>query len=148
MSSIATLTQSLRARLTRGQQPLRYVIAGAANTIFGLSIYPLLLFSVVWFREQYLVALLVAQALSLCFAFLTYKFGVFRTRKGAAGEFFRFIPFYLAIYVINFAFLPFLVGVVGITPVVAQLIFSFLAMVGSYFWHKNVTFSSNGVEAP
>ena len=66
--------------MPRAERPLRFVLAGAANTAFGLAIYPLLLWGVPAFHTHYLIALGVAQAISLCFAFATYKIGVFRTR--------------------------------------------------------------------
>lgn len=147
MRSIESITQALGARLTRGGQPFRFVVAGAINTVFGFSIYPILLFTIPYFRREYLIALLVAQALSLCFAFLTYKIAVFQTRQRSIGEFLRFIPFYLVSYALNFAALPFLVRVIGIDPIISQIIFSLFMMVGSYFWHKNVTFTSSRMKA-
>ena len=101
-------------------RPLRFALAGAANTLFGLAIYPLLLWSVPPFRAHYLIALVVAQAVSLCFAFATYKLGVFRTQGNLAREFGAFASFYLANYAANWAALPLLVELGGIPPVAAQ----------------------------
>lgn len=136
--------QAARTRFFESGKPFRFVLAGGLNTVFGLSIYPIILLSLPYFKEHYLIALLIAQALSLCFAFVTYKFTVFRTKHGALREFGRFVPFYLISYAINFAVLPILVGVVGLDPVVAQVGFSLIMMVGSYFWHNNITFTSSG----
>ena len=144
MAPVGNIIQAIHSRLTRGERPLRFILAGGINTIFGLSVYPLLLWLIPYFRREYLVALLIAQGLSLCFAFLVYKFTVFRTRNGALGEFGRFVPFYLFNYAINFAMLPILVRGAGIPPVIAQLLFSVALMIGSYFWHSHITFSSNG----
>jgi putative flippase GtrA len=128
----------------RGERPLRFLLAGAANTAFGLALYPLLLWSVPAFHTHYLIALGAAQAVSLCFAFATYKIGVFRTRGNVAREFGTFSSFYLFNYAANWAALPLLVELGRIPPIVAQLGFTALLIVGSWFWHSRVTFRSAG----
>lgn len=111
--------------------------AGALNTAVGLAAYPLL-FSVLHLQKY--VALGVAQSSCLLFAFTTYKLAVFRTRGNILREFPRFASFYLVNYAANWASLPFMVEVLHINPMVAQLGFTFAVIVGSYFWHRNVTF--------
>ena len=123
------------------RRPLRFLAAGAANTAFGLAIYPLLLWSTPLLRTHYLLALGIAQAVSLCFAFATYKLGVFRTRGNLAREFGAFSSFYLFNYAANWAALPLLVELAGVPPVLAQLGFTALLIVGSYFWHSRVSFA-------
>ena len=130
--------------MSRAERPLRFMLAGAANTAFGLAIYPLLLWSVPAFHAHYLIALAVAQAISLCFAFATYKLGVFRTRGNVAREFGAFSSFYLFNYVANWAALPLLVELGGVPPIVAQLGFTAALILGSWFWHSRVTFRSAG----
>lgn len=130
--------------MPRAERPLRFMLAGAANTAFGLAIYPLLLWSVPAFHTHYLVALAAAQAISLCFAFATYKIGVFRTRGNVAREFGAFSSFYLFNYAANWAALPLLVELGGVPPIVAQLGFTAALILGSWFWHSRVTFRSAG----
>jgi len=124
----------------RTQRPLRFLVAGAANTLFGLGIYPLLLWSSDTLHHHYLLALGIAQAVSLCFAFATYKLGVFRTHGNLAREFGTFSGFYLFNYAANWAALPLLVEIAGLPPVIAQLGFTAMLIVGSWFWHNHVTF--------
>ena len=123
-----------------GRRPVRFLVAGAANTAFGLAIYPLLLWNVPAFAGHYLAALGVAQALSLCFAFATYKLGVFRTRGNLAREFGAFSSFYLFNYAANWAALPLLVELAGVPPVIAQLGFSAVLIATSWLWNSRVTF--------
>ena len=130
--------------MARAKRPLRFMLAGAANTAFGLAIYPLLLWSVPAFHTHYLIALGVAQAISLCFAFATYKIGVFRTRGNVAREFGTFSSFYLFNYAANWAALPLLVELGGVPPILAQLGFTALLILGSWFWHSRITFRSAG----
>ena len=130
-----------------GGRPLRFLLAGAVNTGFGLVFYPLLLWSVPFFHIHYLAGLAVSQAVCLCFAFLTYKLGVFRTRGNVAREFGTFSSFYLFNYAANWAALPLMVEVGRIPPIIAQLCFTAVLIVGSWFWHSRVTFRSLGESA-
>jgi putative flippase GtrA len=124
----------------RAGKPIRFLIAGAANTAFGLALYPALVWSVPAFRTHYLVALGLAQAISLCFAFATHKLAVFRTRGHLVREFAAFASFYLVNYAANWAALPLLVELAHVPPVIAQLGFTAVLIVGSWFWHSRVTF--------
>jgi len=121
-------------------RPLRFLVAGGLNTAFGLAFYPLLLWSVPWFRMHYMIALGIAQAVCLCFAFTTYKLGVFRARGNILREFAAFSGFYLFNYAANWAALPLLVEVADMSPIIAQLGFTVVLVVGSWFWHNLVTF--------
>lgn len=125
-------------------RPLRFLAAGALNTAFGLAFYPLLLWAVPLFNTHYMIALGIAQAVCLCFAFSTYKFGVFRTRGDILREFTTFSGYYLFNYAANWAALPLLVELAGMSPVVAQLGFTAVLIVGSWFWHNRVTFRVGG----
>ncbi len=123
---------------------MRFLVAGGINTAFGLAFYPLLLWSVPFLRTHYLVALALAQGVCLCFAYTTYKFGVFRTRGNTLREFSTFSSFYLFNYAANWAALPLMVEVGRLPPAIAQIGFTAVLIVGSYFWHSRVTFRSAG----
>lgn len=125
-------------------RPFRFLVAGGINTLFGLAIYPLLVLSVPWLGRHYMVALLIAQAVSLVFAFTTYKVGVFRTRGNIVREFGAFSTYYLFNYAANWAALPLLVEAARLPPVTAQLGFNFILIVGSWFWHRRITFRERG----
>ena len=131
-----------RARAALGSRPVRFVLAGAVNTAFGLAIYPTLLWSVPAFHTHYLIALGIAQVVSTLFAYSTYKLAVFRTRAGLVREAGLFGSFYVATSLLNWLALPVLVELVRLPPIVAQLGFSLALMVLSYFWHSRVTFRS------
>jgi putative flippase GtrA len=141
---MASLAATARSRLTVRRKQLRFVVAGALNTVFGFAIFPILLWSFSTLHRHYMLGLIIAQALSLCFAFMTYKLTVFRTRSDVAGEFSRFLPFYLANYAVNWFALPVLVKGASLDPIVAQILFSAILMVGSYFWHSRITFRTKG----
>jgi|EndMetStandDraft_8_1072994.scaffolds.fasta_scaffold164485_2 putative flippase GtrA len=139
---IAKVWAGVGAGLGAGMRgrPLRFLIAGGLNTLVGLSFYPLLLWSVPLMHTHYLVALGISQVFCLCFAYLTYKYGVFRTQGNVAREFGAFSGFYLFNYAANWAILPLLVETAGIHPSVVQTGFNLIVIAGSYFWHSRVTF--------
>lgn len=128
-------------RITRLRgRPLRYMIAGGVNTLVGISAYPLLLWLVPWFRVHYLLALLLVQVLCVCFAFATYRFGVFKSRGNIVGDFLRFSSYYATMFAVNWVVLPFFVEVVGVDAIVTQSVFNIFVITFSYFWHSNITF--------
>ena len=132
----------LPALLARHEKQVRFLVAAGVNTAFGLSIYPVLLLSFTALNRHYLLALAIAQLLSLSFAFAVYKLGVFRTQAGIVGEFGRFASFYLFHYAANWIALPVLVEAAGIPPIIAQVGFSLVLMASSWFWHSRITFKS------
>jgi len=129
-----------RVRNASGHRPFRYFVAAGFNTAFGLAIYPALLWVFPWLRVHYMVGLLIAQAVSLCFAYSSYKLGVFQTRGGYAREITAFLSFYGVNYAANWIALPALVEFAHLSPIIAQLMFSAVIMITSYFWHSKVTF--------
>jgi putative flippase GtrA len=130
------------AQLARyGERPLRFLVAGAINTLFGLAFYPLLLWSVPMLHRRYLLALGISQIVCVCFAFFTYKLGVFRTRGNIAREFSAFSTFYILSCGLNWLALPLLVELGHISPIIAQVGFNLVTILGSFFWHSRVTFA-------
>ena len=134
---------ALTRRLLAWPRQIRFLMAGGINTLFGLAVYPLLLWSLPAFHRHYLVALLIAQGICTIIAFITYKLGVFRNGSDAVmREIGAFSSFYIANYAVNLAVLPVLVEWGRLSPIVAQLGFSAVVMVASYFWHSLITFRS------
>jgi putative flippase GtrA len=124
----------------RGRSPMRYLVAAGLNTAFGFAIYPILLWTFPLLQKHYLIALMIAQATSLCFAYANYKLGVFQTRGRYAREITAFASFYLVNYAANWIALPAMVEFGHVSPIIAQLIFSVFILAGSYFWHSRITF--------
>lgn len=140
MSFVQRGVAYVRGRFSGKGRSVRFLLAGGVNTAFGIGIYPLLMFTVPYFRAHYLVGLIAAQAISLVFAFVSYKCTVFRSRGGALSEFARFLPFYFVNYALNWLGLPLLVHFFHLDPVIAQVGFTVAVIISSYFWHSRVTF--------
>lgn len=130
---------TLKATLGKRALPLRFAAAGAVNTVVGLSVYPLLLWTFGPWGLHYKVALVISQVICICLAFLTMR-RAFRSRGDNLRAFFKFSGFYLLCAAFNFAALGFLVEDMHARPIPAQLALSALIMATSYFWHSRITF--------
>ncbi len=121
---------------------LRFLFAGGLNTLFGLAIFPVLIWLLAPLSLHYLVVLTVAQIMGVMFAFLTNKLLVFRTRGRHGSELGKFVTFYVFGFAVNLIALPILVEFAHIPPVWAQLLFVTAFIITSYFWHSRITFQS------
>lgn len=132
----------LTARWQRHEKLLRFLVVGGINTVFGLSLYPAMLYFSATLHRHYMIALGVAQVVSLCFAFMMYKLAVFRTRSNVAREASTFLSFYAVTYAINWLALPLLVERAQVSPSLAQVGFTVVTVLASYIWHNRVTFGA------
>ncbi|OYX72146.1 MAG: hypothetical protein B7Y95_11330 [Rhizobiales bacterium 32-66-11] len=133
------LAQRLRGLLIEHETKVRYLFAGGLNTAFGLAVFPALIWAI-GDKAHYMVSLVVAQILSITFAYATNKFLVFRTKGNVLREFGRFISYHaISFWVILGAF-PLLVEIGNIPPIYAQagLILGMIAT--SYLWHSRISF--------
>jgi putative flippase GtrA len=126
----------------RHAQKVRYLLAGGLNTAVGLAAYPVLYFGLARFEPHYLAILVASQAFCICFAYLTNKFLVFKTKGNYVNETLKFISFHLAYFLLNLVVLRFLVERLQVPPVWAQMGFAVLVIISSYLWHSKITFST------
>lgn len=129
----------------RHRTKVRFLLAGAVNTVFGLAAFPVLYFLLSPLSLHYLVVLTISQVVCITFAFLTNKFMVFRTEGNIRAEYAKFVLFHAAYFVVNLAALPAIVNLSGLSPVWGQTLFAVAVIVTSYFWHSRVTFSTKKV---
>lgn len=120
---------------------LRFLMVGGLNTAFGLAAYPVLMLAMRPLDVSYMIPLVISHPICITFSFLTNKFITFRTKKNYLSEFSKFGTFYLINFAVNLAALPVLVEVFHMNPIIAQLIFAFIVIVSSYFWHSRITFA-------
>lgn len=131
--------------VSRHQTKVRFLLAGALNTVVGLAVYPGLYFLAAPLKLHYLTILAASQVVCVIFAFLTSKFLVFRTSGNYLKESGKFLVFHLSYFLVNLAALPALVELGDMNPVWGQTLFAVLVIVTSYFWHSRITFSSSKV---
>lgn len=128
--------------LKQHQKKVRFLIAGGANTAFGLAAYPIIYLVAEPLGVGYIKSLLLASIISISFSFLTSKYYVFKSKGNLKKEYAKFFIFYGFYLCINLICLPFLVEVVSLTPIIAQTLFSVFIIITSYFWHNHITFKN------
>ncbi|MCP3384590.1 GtrA family protein [Bradyrhizobium sp. CCGUVB4N] len=128
--------------LRQHETKIRFLLAGALNTAFGLAAYPSLFFLLAPLKLHYMVVLGITQVTCVTFSYLTNKFLVFRTSGNYLRESGKFASFHLGYFLLNLVALPFLVEVMGASPVCGQTFFAFAVVVTSYFWHSRITFAA------
>ncbi len=133
------LAQRLRDLLVEHETKIRFLFAGGLNTVFGLAIFPALIWTI-GDKAHYMVSLVIAQILSITFAYTTNKFLVFRTKGNVLREFGRFISYHaISFWVILGAF-PLLVEIGKIPPIYAQAVLILGTIATSYLWHSRISF--------
>lgn len=129
------------------ERKIRYLLAGAWNTLFGYLAFIALYGLANFLRLHYLVALTVSQILATTNAYLSYKHFVFKTRGGYVREYFRFSAVYWALFAANFVMLPVLVHAAHMGPVLAQGIILPVTVAAGYVIHGRFSFSRSAVGA-
>lgn len=127
---------------TGRRKQLRYLAAGAWNTLFGYASFVALVRVAAALHVHYLAALCVSQVLVTTNAYLSYKHLVFKTPGHGLREYFRFTLVYWLVFAVNFAALPALIRATGYGPIAAQGIISVLAIGASYVAHTRFSFRS------
>ncbi len=133
-------------RVVRDQR-VAFLIVGAVNTVFGFLCFAGFLF--IFGHKLYLVALVCAHVISVLFAFVLYRFLVFRVRGHVLADLWRFETVYLSALAVNFALLPVLVEIADLPVLLAQAMIVFITSVMSWVGHKRYSFRrSSPSESP
>jgi putative flippase GtrA len=125
----------------RHETKVRFLLAGALNTVVGLAAYPALFFLLAPLKLHYMIVLGITQVACVAFSYVTNKFLVFRTAGNYLRESGKFVLFHLSNFLVNLVALPFLVEIVGMSPVLGQTLFAVAVIITSYFWHSKITFA-------
>lgn len=131
----------VRRFIRQHETKVRFLFAGALNTVFGLAAYPTFYFLLAPLKLHYMVVLGITQITCVAFSYVTNKLLVFRTVGNYLREIARFVLFHLSYFLVNLVALPLLVEVVGMPPIWGQTLFAVTVIVTSYFWHSNITFA-------
>jgi putative flippase GtrA len=133
----------------------RYLAVGACNTIFGygcFALFTLLLTPVLSYG--YVAAGILANLFSITFAFLGYKWFVFKTKGNYLKEWIRCLGVYAGGMILSAAALPFVVAVIRrqpghdrSAPYIAGAIVLVFSIVFSFFGHRHISFADRN-QAP
>jgi putative flippase GtrA len=133
--------QDARRLIRLHETKVRFLLAGALNTVFGLAAYPTFFFLLAPLKLHYMVVLGITQVTCVAFSYLTNKFLVFQTVGNYLRESGKFVLFHLSYFLVNLIALPLLVEIFGMSPVWGQTLFAVAVIITSYFWHSNITFA-------
>jgi putative flippase GtrA len=128
---------------------------GACNTIFGygcFALFTLLLTPVLSYG--YVAASILANLFSITFAFLGYKWLVFKTKGNYLREWIRCVGIYAGGMILSAAALPLVVGVIRrqpghdrSAPYIAGALVLVFSIVFSFFGHRHISFADRN-QAP
>jgi putative flippase GtrA len=129
----------------------RYLAVGACNTIFGygcFALFTMWLDSVIAYG--YVVASLLANLLAITFAFLGYKWLVFKTHGNYLREWIRCLGVYAGSMLLSAAALPFVAagvrrqtGNARTAPYIAGAIVLVFSVIFSFFGHRHISFGGS-----
>jgi putative flippase GtrA len=133
----------------QASQLLRYLVVGAGNTLFGYGLFVLLTMLLTpTAKYGYLLASLLGNIISITFAFLGYKWFVFKTRGNYLTEWIRCLGVYATSMVLSLAALPFVVALVrrqtGLdqkAPYIAGAIILLFSVMFSFLGHRHFSFN-------
>lgn len=119
-----------------GLQQVRYLlVAGTTSLVYlGLVAGGLAL------GWHYMLAILVAQVITIAGAFPAYRTLVFASRGSWRTDLLRFLSVWSSGMVAGFVATPLLVEVFGMPPLLAQVVAIVVVAVGSYLGHRFFSF--------
>lgn len=130
---------STRVRLLLHDERVRYLLVGGYNTAVGYGVFAAL-YLLFGDRIPYVVIAAVSNVVGVLNAFVAYRLLVFNVRGNVVRDLVRFSSVYVAAFLLNLAFLPVAVEVLGLRPLIAQGVVLFLTVVVSYVGHKHFSF--------
>ncbi|ADU47043.1 GtrA family protein [Intrasporangium calvum] len=129
-------SSKLSSTLRWTHQPARYlVVAGTTSLVYlGLVAGGLAL------GLHYIAAILVAQVITISFAFPAYRHWVFAPGAEWTKDLARFVSVWSSGAVAGLVMTPLLVELAGWPPMLAQVVALVVVSVGSYLSHRFFTF--------
>ncbi|MET7135755.1 GtrA family protein [Cellulosimicrobium sp. MI9406] len=123
-------------------QRVAFLIVGGFNTFLGTAWFVAfeLLFRGHLGAYGYMASLVCAHVAAVLCAFVLYRKFVFRVTGHVWLDLARFEVVNLAALAVNVVALPFVVELVGLSPIPAQLLITCVTALISYFGHKGFSF--------
>ena len=132
--------QALEISKFWSNQKLRFLVIGGVNTIWGIISFPVLYALIKPQADLYLWLLVFTYVLNTTLSFLTQKYIVFKSQGNHLRQYLKFCIFQGVVFTVNIILLPMVVELTGSGPVVPQIIFTIFIALGSYVFHRYVTF--------
>lgn len=117
-------------------EQVRYLVVAGTTTLFYVGLLALALLAPV----HYIVAILMAQAVTIACAFPAYRTLVFRSRGRVRHDFIRFLGVWGSGMVAGLVATPALIELLGWEPLLAQIVAIAVVAVATYLGHKFISF--------
>jgi putative flippase GtrA len=124
-------------------QKLRFLVAGLFNTILGYGIFSTL-YLALGDKVHFMVVGVLSQMVSLCCAFATHRWLVFRSASPWVSSFLRFNVSQLFTFGLGLTILYFFVHFAHLSPLGAQALAVLITVFVAYFLHKYYSFRQLG----
>lgn len=141
--TMVTLIGKLTGLLRHHQ--VRYLLVAGCTSLGYLGLMSL---GYAVFGWHYMVAILVAQVVTICTAFWFYRGFVFQSKGRIWVDFMRFLGVWSTGAIAGVIGTPFLVEVFGMHPIVAQVLAIIIVAVGSYLGHTLFSFRDREPSRP
>lgn len=122
--------------LFRSYHQLRYLVVAGCTSLGYIGLVALGLRTGV----HYMIAILIAQAITIACAFPAYRNLVFQSRGTIPADFVRFLSVWASGAIAGLVATPFLVEVFGMPPLIAQVLAIIVIAVASYLGHRFFSF--------
>jgi putative flippase GtrA len=133
---------SLPRRLA-GNLELRFLAAGAWNTLFGYLVF-VAMYAMLGDRLGTTALLCASYAISLVQAFAVQRQLVFRaTGDRLLPQFLRFLASNSLVFLANLLFLPLAIAGTTFSPLLLQAVFVVMSTLASYVLHKHFSFAKH-----
>jgi putative flippase GtrA len=127
---------------------IRYTTVGACNTVFGFGCYAFFtLLLTQLFSYGYVLASLLANLLSITFAFFGYKWFVFKTQGNYLKEWVSCVGVFAGSIILSVTALPLVVSIIRrqpghdhSAPYIAGAIVFIFSVVFSFFGYRHISF--------
>ena len=126
---------------------IRFLLVGVWNTLFGFGLFVVLyfLFKKIFKLDYfaYTSSQILSTILAIINAYICHKFFTYQSKaKGRKMifEFFRFTTTYVVVFFLGLIVMPFLVEILKLNPIVANLLFNIVVISSSYFGHTYFSF--------
>ena len=124
------------------KKKLRYIVAGAVNTIFGYLV-GVQLYKILFLDFHILLIGILINIINISFSFITYKIFVFETRDGWILEYLKSYITYGISAIVGVSLLWGMISIMDLSIWYAQAYSMVLVAILSYFGHNHFTFKKS-----
>lgn len=117
-----------------------FILVGFINTIFGISIFPIIYYLSESLHYNFLVTL--STILAVTFSYSTHKVYVYKTKKNFVNELKKYLPFQFLFYLINLVLMNIGVEILNFNVLYTQIGITTGIAIISFFIYEKVVFSS------